>query len=1209
MSSMERVVNQAQTFMWLPPLPCCIISGNSMAFPDLQSEMKEAAESVQREISSLKDSAFNDLKGIADNVMTSTVGEALSGEETRSMLSVVGDVVGGSMEEWRARTSQHQVRSVAVFCVQRLAQHKSLFFEAVVVLQKALAKRQVLETHAEVLAVLQGEGELATNTNKVLQYSPDAIDTLGQDDQAVEKAVENELRQQQLEARDAFLAEEQGVADEISGRILALEAKRAAIENASDAVEKQELIAQCRMEQQTLTIMAKNVKNISHQLAIIVDFLADLNAHLTAIDGKLNMIQSQVSAVHEDLKRLVGRPVLEVLGEQADQRLYTAQHQLPSEVHIEPKVNRKGTPEQGKEEKFEPFGVNQGTGYRDPPEPISTACMAFLTGDKNVLLLSGQAGSGKSTAAERLELQIMGEFAKSYKQLNIVLLRLKLPNLRDPLGSIFDEGCKEIGLRQNQTDDLRTMIQDKDSKVRLVMIFDGYDELPPAILSKNLYRTNNLEQFRAVNASDAAWPKVVITCRKELLSKPQYEDAFLPIESKNEKKDEAGEAEQCFEEIRLVPYSNNRKPYQMQKAALLWRDEFVRDFPQLTYPPVHMDHEMTRKMLNEAKIATLVQMPELECDVSEQLQAVIVVSSLPSNASNEAINITESSLKDLIVKWILVLQPTSTDTNIKTGEKIKICIVAVLGALCCLDPEKDATSVKDFLHRAMNRSSENQLWTGHDFDNEFCKITELEVLTDTPFMVYIVTEILQRLVQGKAPRDVKNHLSLTLDEDTAERAWASLQKQRRCEQLDSEREVSLLEHLERIQRDLEKSRHSWGDLFLQMATEISPKNNTNQHLLIPRELEAALRRTPTSRSQIYNSFLQLWVEREAIKAAGQRGGVSSEAIRDLAIEFAMQLAVFLTCKNKVQLVKREHSSVFASVDAADIFFSDDLHVYAARSAAPLKRSDGCKLAFLHKTLQEHCAAELVLRGIPDAVRCTLLAPQELCNNARKLKDSSQGTKVERRQWAITQVELLETLANSALGKVFLEAESAVNDFIADRFISDVLLVLQLEAACTVLMARQCDALKQELRPEVQQVLGVVQENLIAILLHCRLDRRESKTLLCAARKAGADKLVDVLMKLVVGPFALLCTVLELSGDKELATLPAALVEKLPNLREFDLSSCRCLALLPEGHLCLSDATPTPDSCSGWSTYSLNVSVYASERSGPDTDLAALGRHW
>ena len=128
---------------------------------------------------------------------------------------------------------------------------------------------------------------------------------------------------------------------------------------------------------------------------------------------------------------------------------------------------------------------------------------------KNVLLLSGAAGSGKSTAYEKLQHWVLTEYTRKRKEnddVTVVLLPVSLPQLKDPINGIFTEGCSlayDGALRPSHADELRELVQDQTSKTELVFFLDAYDELPTTAMWKNLWRTNNLEQFRGRTSGDA----------------------------------------------------------------------------------------------------------------------------------------------------------------------------------------------------------------------------------------------------------------------------------------------------------------------------------------------------------------------------------------------------------------------------------------------------------------------------------------------------------------------------------------------------------------------------------------------------------------------------------------------------------------------------------------------------------------------------------
>ena len=71
--------------------------------------------------------------------------------------------------------------------------------------------------------------------------------------------------------------------------------------------------------------------DLGAKMNIEPEFLEGMNAQIAAIDEKLDLLTSSVSAMHADLKRLVGRPVLEVYTAWATRKVNESDSALPSE--------------------------------------------------------------------------------------------------------------------------------------------------------------------------------------------------------------------------------------------------------------------------------------------------------------------------------------------------------------------------------------------------------------------------------------------------------------------------------------------------------------------------------------------------------------------------------------------------------------------------------------------------------------------------------------------------------------------------------------------------------------------------------------------------------------------------------------------------------------------------------------------------------------
>ena len=210
---------------------------------------------------------------------------------------------------------------------------------------------------------------------------------------------------------------------------------------------------------------------------------------------------------------------------------------------------------------------------------------AVVTVDwKNVLLLSGPAGGGKSTAVEKLKLQILGEYYERRKRENgvtVVLLPVTLPKLKSPLDSIFEEGCKHAfggALRDSQVHELIDLVQAPESTVELLFLLDAYDELSNEARERNLWRTNNLERFRDQQAQPLNQPKVLFTSRSELFAgKQSYTRWFVPVEAQTSSKDEESEA-LSFTMRFGSSHSASSGSDTQQHVALSFRDAFYANF-------------------------------------------------------------------------------------------------------------------------------------------------------------------------------------------------------------------------------------------------------------------------------------------------------------------------------------------------------------------------------------------------------------------------------------------------------------------------------------------------------------------------------------------------------------------------------------------------------------------------------------------------------
>ena len=543
--------------------------------------LEKTKASMKMALDDLKNSAVEELNSAAEGALDDL---GMDSDMASGFLSGVGSVIGDALEARNAVKEKWRVREVAVLCCKMIAVAPSNNPLKDLV-TSALTKRKAFEPNYHVMNLLNSDGDISTQLNN-LMYTESVKETAGEkeDREAAEKA--------------AWSEHEDAIAADIQARLEKLEVAREDASKETDLIKKAQLLAQCRAEQRALKVASANIKDVGKKLDLVIGFLDSMNGQLASIDGKLSAIADQVSAMHDDLRRLTGRPVLEEIRMRVERKYKEKNSKLRSEVFIEPTI-RYVSEDDDDDMHTQVSTVTKA--FAEFMVPKKSSKEKSNKNLKNILLLSGAAGSGKSTAVEELKKWVVNiyEGLKSDdERVPVVLLTVNLPLLRDPIGGIFSEGLKlEYDLRDSQIDELRDKIQEGEAEI--VFILDGYDELPSEAQGKNLWRTNNLEQYRDQRSEKKVtqFPKVIITCREEYLSKfKDYSLFFLPIETVNEDKDEAREAKEWFDEIRLMPFGDARLEYTVQHVALAYCREVAHHWPRIKKKPTKREMDSSELM-------------------------------------------------------------------------------------------------------------------------------------------------------------------------------------------------------------------------------------------------------------------------------------------------------------------------------------------------------------------------------------------------------------------------------------------------------------------------------------------------------------------------------------------------------------------------------------------------------------------------------------
>ena len=155
----------------------------------------------------------------------------------------------------------------------------------------------------------------------------------------------------------------------------------------------------------------------------------------------------------------------------------------------------------------------------------------FLAGGRQVMLVLGDSGAGKSTFNRHLEHRLWTD----YKPGDPIPLFINLPTVDRPDQDLV---TKQLTIHRFSDD----QIMEIKLHHQLVLICDGYDESQQLV---NLHRTNILNQSGQWNT------KMVISCRTQFLG-PEYHSHFMP-QGEGDHYDRL--APHLFQEAVIAPFS------------------------------------------------------------------------------------------------------------------------------------------------------------------------------------------------------------------------------------------------------------------------------------------------------------------------------------------------------------------------------------------------------------------------------------------------------------------------------------------------------------------------------------------------------------------------------------------------------------------------------------------------------------------------------
>ncbi|KAF9899069.1 WD_REPEATS_REGION domain-containing protein, partial [Linnemannia zychae] len=270
--------------------------------------------------------------------------------------------------------------------------------------------------------------------------------------------------------------------------------------------------------------------------------------------------------------------------------------------------------------------------------PLMEKVQEFLTGRRQVFLVLGDSGAGKSTFNLELEYALW----KDYKKQGPIPLYINLPTIDSPAQELIE---KQLQYHNFSCDKIQEMKQHRE----FILICDGYDE---SQLKINLHSSNWFNQ-------PGQWKvKMVISCRSQYLGQ-DYRLRFQPQPTDRYQQSTA----HLFQEAVMAAFS--------RAQIRQYVEEYVKELPAvnpLQNQPSWAAEEYMDKLVNIPHLMELVSNPFLLTLALDALPSVV-----GSKKDLSAIRITRVQLHDSSVKrWLEVNRKRLEDSPLSETERSEL---------------------------------------------------------------------------------------------------------------------------------------------------------------------------------------------------------------------------------------------------------------------------------------------------------------------------------------------------------------------------------------------------------------------------------------------------------------------------------------------------------------------------------------------------------
>ncbi|CAD8125983.1 unnamed protein product [Paramecium sonneborni] len=302
---------------------------------------------------------------------------------------------------------------------------------------------------------------------------------------------------------------------------------------------KGEIQSQIQQAYQDFENKLENIIDMSQKLDISLIFLKDISKDLKNLKAKMDKLLSQVNSIESDIRILRGKHFSELLRIRKQKVLRTKIENQIDQIHIELET-QEYDPTSGKkrEEKSMLFQKK----FDDFSGEINEFLWEMKERKKDIMLIKGKAGSGKSRAAKNVEEYI---WMNDQQEPNWIPIYISLPQIKYPQHNLIDQGLET----ENYKFDKIQIREFKEAIIKgilkVIFILDSYDEMKSELIESNLYLTNRFFQEYELLMTGTKM-KFIITTREEILSSIGYQTWFYGSKLEN------------LKEVELLPFNKNQ---------------------------------------------------------------------------------------------------------------------------------------------------------------------------------------------------------------------------------------------------------------------------------------------------------------------------------------------------------------------------------------------------------------------------------------------------------------------------------------------------------------------------------------------------------------------------------------------------------------------------------------------------------------------------